>query len=64
MERLRSRIRQTLSSRISLMVACDNRLDRGMPIKSFSRILRHTNITTTQIYVKMTSQMLINEPVI
>ena len=29
-------------------------LDAGMPIESISRILGHTNITTTQIYAKIT----------
>lgn len=33
-------------------------LTKGMPIESLSRILGHTNITTTQIYAKITMQKL------
>ncbi len=33
-------------------------LTKGMPIESVSRILGHTNITTTQIYAKITIQKL------
>lgn len=33
-------------------------LEYGMPIESVSKILGHTNITTTQIYVKVTSSKL------
>lgn len=33
-------------------------LDNGMPIESLSRMLGHTNITTTQIYAKITLQKL------
>lgn len=33
-------------------------LTKGMPIESVSRILGHTNITTTQIYSKITMQKL------
>ena len=33
-------------------------LSKGMPIESVSRILGHTNITTTQIYAKITMQKL------
>ena len=33
-------------------------LNKGMPIESVSRILGHTNITTTQIYAKITLQKL------
>ena len=33
-------------------------LTKGMPIESVSRILGHTNITTTQIYAKITMQKL------
>ena len=33
-------------------------LGKGMPIESVSKILGHTNITTTQIYAKITSEKL------
>ena len=33
-------------------------LSKGMPIESVSRILGHTNIVTTQIYARITSQKL------
>lgn len=33
-------------------------LNYGMPIESVSKILGHTNITTTQIYAKVTSTKL------
>ena len=33
-------------------------LTKGKPIESVSRILGHTNITTTQIYAKITMQKL------
>ena len=33
-------------------------LSKGMPIESVSRVLGHTNIVTTQIYVRITSQKL------
>ena len=33
-------------------------INNGMPIESLSRILGHTNITTTQIYAKITLQKL------
>lgn len=36
-------------------------LSKGMPIKSVSRILEHTNIETTQIYAKITVQKLDND---
>ena len=32
-----------------------------MPIESVSRVLGHTNIVTTQIYAKITSQKLDND---
>ena len=36
-------------------------LSKGMPIESVSRVLGHTNIVTTQIYAKTTSQKLDND---
>jgi len=36
-------------------------LTNGMPIESVSRVLGHTNITTTQIYAKITNQKLNND---
>ena len=36
-------------------------LTNGMPIESVSRVLGHTNITTTKIYAKITSQKLNND---
>ena len=36
-------------------------LTKGMPIESVSRVLGHTNIVTTQIYAKITSQKLVND---
>ena len=36
-------------------------LTNGMPIESVSRVLGHTNIVTTQIYAKITSQKLNND---
>ena len=33
-------------------------LSKGMPIESVSRILGHTNITTTQIYARITIEKL------
>ena len=36
-------------------------LSKGMPIESVSRVLGHTNIVTTQIYAKITSQKLNND---
>jgi len=36
-------------------------LSKGMPIESVSRVLGHTNIVTTQIYAKITSQKLKND---
>ena len=33
-------------------------LSKGMPIESVSRVLGHTNIVTTQIYARITSQKL------
>ena len=35
-------------------------LSKGMPIESVSRVLGHTNIVTTQIYAKITSQNELN----
>ena len=36
-------------------------LNYGMPIESVSKILGHTNITTTQIYAKVTNTKLEND---
>ena len=36
-------------------------LSKGMPIESVSRVLGHTNIKTTQIYAKITTQKLGND---
>lgn len=36
-------------------------LTKGMPIESVSRVLGHTNIVTTQIYAKITTQKLDND---
>ena len=36
-------------------------LSKGMPIESVSRVLGHTNIVTTQIYAKITTQKLDND---
>lgn len=36
-------------------------LSKGMPIESVSKILGHTKITTTQIYVKITTDKLEND---
>ena len=36
-------------------------LSKGMPIEGVSRVLGHTNIVTTQIYAKITSQKLNND---
>ena len=36
-------------------------LNYGMPIESVSKILGHTNITTTQIYAKVTNKKLEND---
>ena len=36
-------------------------LNKGVPIETVSRILGHTNITTTQIYAKITMQKLEND---
>ena len=33
-------------------------LSNGIPIESVSRVLGHTNIVTTQIYAKLTTQKL------
>ena len=36
-------------------------MTKGMPIESVSRVLGHTNIVTTQIYAKITTQKLDND---
>ena len=36
-------------------------LSKGMPIESVSRVLGHTNIVTTQLYAKITTQKLDND---
>ena len=36
-------------------------LTNGMPIESVSRVLGHTNIVTTQIYARITTQKLDND---
>ena len=33
-------------------------LSKGMPIESMSRVLGHTNIVTTQLYAKITTEKL------
>ena len=33
-------------------------LSKGMPIESVSRVLGHTNIVTTQLYAKITTEKL------
>ena len=35
-------------------------LSKGMPIESVSRVLGHTNIRTTQVYAKVTTQKMDN----
>ena len=34
-------------------------LSKGMPIESVSRVLGHTNIVTTQLYAKITTEKLV-----
>ena len=46
---------QTLKSALQRLTMT---LSKGMPIESVSRVLGHTNIVTTQIYAKNTSQKL------
>ena len=41
--------------------AAQSGLFRGCPIESVSRVLGHTNIVTTQIYAKITTQKLDND---
>ena len=36
-------------------------MSKGMPIESVSRVLGHTNIVTTQLYAKITTQKLDND---
>ena len=36
-------------------------LSKGMPIESVSRVVGHTNIVTTQIYAKITTEKLNND---
>jgi site-specific recombinase XerD len=36
-------------------------LTNGMPIESVSRVMGHTNIVTTQIYARITTQKLDND---
>ena len=36
-------------------------LSKGMPIESVSRVLGHTNIVTTQIYAKITTQKIVHD---
>ena len=50
-----ARIARRIPSELSFAVLA---LTKGMPIESVSRILGHTNITTTQIYAKITMQKL------
>ena len=56
-----------LWSAISIILHCARHsfatlaLSKGMPIESVSRVLGHTNIVTTQIYAKITSQKLDND---
>ena len=51
-------IEKTVSFRHSFAVLA---LNYGMPIESVSKILGHTNITTTQIYAKVTNTKLEND---
>ena len=43
------------------MKECGMALTNGMPIESVSRVLGHTNIVTTQIYARITTQKLDND---
>lgn len=51
-----------IEKHISLHCGCHSwatlALSKGMPIESVSRVLGHTNIVTTQIYARITSQKL------
>ena len=54
-------IEKTVSFHLSRHSLAVLALNYGMPIESVSKILGHTNITTTQIYAKVTNKKLEND---
>ena len=54
-------IEKTVSFHLSRHSFAVLALNYGMPIESVSKILGHTNITTTQIYAKVTNKKLEND---